>query len=171
MQIVLAPNDILRKKGKFVKKITPETQKKVSEMIKLTQTFTDPEGVGLAAPQVGIPERYFIAKFGQSFQVFFNPQIKKFGKKEKVSLEGCLSIPDYYGEVSRPTIITLEYMDKSGKVINKEFKGVRAMIVQHEYDHLEGKLFIDYVLSQKGKLFKVVGKDENGRDIFEEVSL
>ncbi len=171
MKVIVAPNDILRRKAKFVKKITPELLKKISEMIKLTESFVDPEGVGLAAPQVGIAERYFIAKFGKKFQIFLNPAIKSFGKETRIALEGCLSIPDYYGQVERPTSLTLKYMDTTGKTFTKEYKGTRAMIIQHEYDHLEGKLFIDYVLKQKGRLYKVVGKDATGRDIFEEVRL
>lgn len=162
---------MLRQKAKVVKKVTVELVKTLDEMIKLAASFQEPEGVGLAAPQVGINERFFIAKFGDSFESVINPRILSFGKAEKVNLEGCLSIPDYYGEVSRPRSIRVSYTDRSGKNITKSLVGIKAMVFQHEYDHLEGKLFVDYVLVQKRRLFKVVGKDKAGGDIFEEVKL
>lgn len=171
MKIILAPNQLLREKAKSVKKITPEFLKTLGEMVKLTTSFQDPDGVGLAAPQIGIQERFFIAKFGDIFERVINPKILSYSKVEKVNLEGCLSIPDYYGEVLRPKSINVAYTDNSGKNITKSLTGIKAMIFQHEYDHLEGKLFIDYVLSQKSRLFKVVGKDKTGGDIFEEVNL
>ena len=171
MQIVLAPNQLLRQKSKEVKKITPDLLKTIALMINITQNFKDPEGVGLSAPQVGINERFFIAKFGENFCEFINPKILSFGEVQKVNLEGCLSIPDYYGEVQRPKSVKVSYQDKTGQNVTQSLVGQKAMIFQHEYDHLEGKLFIDDVLSQKRRLFKVVGKDQAGGDIFEEVNL
>lgn len=99
------------------------------------------------------------------------PQLPAIPKKTKVFFEGCLSIPDYYGEVKRPIGVTVEYMDDKGKKIKKKLAGLEAWIFQHEYDHLQGKLFVDYVLEQKSRLFKVVGKDKAGAEIFEEVQL
>lgn len=171
MQVIKAPSRILRAKTKPVKKITPDDLKTIREMVKLTQSFKDPEGVGLAAPQIGISERFFIAKFGNTFQAFFNPQITFFGKRQKKFLEGCLSIPDYYGEVTRPALVKVKYLDKEGRQVSARLTGLSAMIFQHEYDHLQGRLFIDYVMEQKSRLFKVVGRDQAGAEIFEEVRL
>ena len=171
MEIVKAPSGVLRQKAKSVSKVTPDLLKIVAQMSKLASNFKDPEGVGLAAPQINLSQRFFIAKFGKTFTAFFNPKILSYAKEVKVNLEGCLSIPDYYGEVTRPKRITVNYTDIFGKPVTKNLTGTRAMIFQHECDHLEGKLFIDYVLSQKGRLFKVVGKDQIGADIFEEVNL
>jgi peptide deformylase len=138
----------------------------------LTLTFTDPEGVGLAATQVGLGEQYFVAKQPDgSFKEFFNPQIIKYSKKIKKVFEGCLSIPNYWGEITRPIGVTVTYLDRDGNKIKENLTGINAHIFQHEYDHLQGKLFMDRVMEQKGKLFKVVGKDRTGSDVFEEVPL
>lgn len=171
MQVVLAPNPILREKAKLVKKTTPELLKTVREMVKLTESFKDPEGVGLAAPQVGLSRAFFIAKLGKKFELFVNPKILSFGKKQMKFLEGCLSIPDYYGEIKRPTIIKVSYQNEKGQTVNRTLKGTPSMIFQHEYDHLHGQLFMDLVLSQHARLLKVVGRDKAGAEVFEEVAL
>ena len=172
MQVIIAPDQRLRVKTKPVKKITPQLIKTIREMIKLTKSFIDPEGVGLASTQIGEDGQYFVAKnIDGSFTAVYNPKILKYSKKNKVYFEGCLSIPDYYGEVKRPTFITVSYMDKDGEQIKTKLTGVAAWIFQHECDHLQGKLFMDKVLEQKARLFKVVGKDRSGAEIFEEQSI
>lgn len=172
MDVVIAPDARLRIKTKPVKNVTPELSKIIKEMIKLTKTFKDPEGVGLASTQIGASEQYFITKTKSgAFKAIFNPSIISYTKKTKVFFEGCLSIPDYYGEVTRPIGVTVEYSDEKGQKINRKLAGIEAWIFQHEYDHLQGKLFVDYVLAQKSRLFKVVGKDKAGAEIFEEVTL
>src|SRR3989338_4413120 len=181
-KIVKAPNNILRSQAKLVKKVTPALMKVISEMIETAKSFTDPEGVGLAATQIGKDEQFFIAKLenhphllGQTgFVPVFNPTIIWFSKRYKVSLEGCLSIPDYYGEVARPIMVKVIYMNSNGQTVKETLRGGKAMIFQHEYDRRvppPESLFIDYVLSQKSRLFKVTGKDKTGADIFEEVAL
>ena len=170
MQVVKAPDTRLRFKTKPVKKITPELLKTIQQMVKLTKTYTDPEGVGLASTQIGESEQYFILKEKSgSFKTVFNPQILKYSPKTKIYFEGCLSIPNYYGEVSRSTSVTVSYQDPQGKKVQEILKGLEAWIFQHEYDHLQGKLFIDYVMANKGKLYHVVGRDRAGGEIFEEV--
>ncbi len=172
MQVVIAPDDRLRVKTKPVKKVSPKLLQIVKEMEKLTNSFKDPEGVGLASTQIGEGEQYFVLKRkDNSFLQVFNPKIKSFSKKTKVFFEGCLSIPNYYGEVVRPTEVQVSFTDKNGNTVEETLKGMDAWIYQHEYDHLQGKLFIDYVLEQKGKLYKVVGRDRAGAEIFEEVRL
>ncbi|MBI2595417.1 peptide deformylase [Candidatus Daviesbacteria bacterium] len=171
MEVVKAPDPRLRVKTKPVKKIVP-LLKTIKEMVKVTKTFTDPEGVGLASTQIGESEQYFIMKQGDgSFSAVFNPKILSRGKRTKVFFEGCLSIPDYYGQVTRPTIVTVSYVDIEGKPTKQTLRGVAAWIFQHEYDHLQGKLFMDHVMEQKSRLFKVVGKDRTGGEMFEEVAL
>lgn len=171
MFIVRAPNPILRVQAKPVKKITPGHLQTIKQMVKLTKTFNDPEGVGLASNQIGGDSRFFIAKNLKTFNAFFNPEILTTGKATKVYLEGCLSIPNYYGEVKRYLTIKVSYQDETGKIIKKSLKGIAAWIFQHEMDHLNGILFPDKVMEQKGKMYKVVGKDKTGTDIFEEVTL
>lgn len=171
MNILRAPDPRLRVKTKPVKKITPELLKTAREMIKTASAFKDPEGVGLSTTQIGRNERFFVAKLNEGFQTFFNPQIVKVSKKNKIFFEGCLSVPDYYGETKRPIIVTVSYLDQKSKQIKKVLRGTPAWIFQHEFDHINGILFVDRVLEQKGRMFKVVGKDQAGAEIFEEVKI
>jgi peptide deformylase len=172
MQIVIAPDNKLRVKTKPVKKFTPRYHQIIKDMIKLTKTFVDPEGVGLASTQVGLDEQYFVAKMDDgTFKAFFNPKIIKSSKVTKVYTEGCLSIPNYWGEVTRHLWVDVEYQDLSGKTVREKLRGLEAHIYQHEVDHLEGKLFMDHILEQKSKLFKVIGKDKTGADVYEQVPL
>lgn len=172
MQVVVAPDERLRVKTKPVKKITPGLLATIKEMVKLTKTFIDPEGVGLASTQVGLDQQFFVIRCeNDKFQVYFNARILKYSKAKKLYLEGCLSLPDYWGEVTRSLWVDVSYLDSSGKKIEERLKGVDAWIFQHEHDHLEGKLFVDHVLEQKSRFFKVVGKDRAGAEVFEEIKL
>ncbi|MDO8570624.1 MAG: peptide deformylase [Candidatus Daviesbacteria bacterium] len=171
MQILRAPDPKLRIKTKLVKKITPELLKIAREMIELAMSYTDPEGVGLSTTQIGRDERFFVAKLLKEFHPYFNPQIISKSPKLKTYFEGCLSVPDYYGEVKRSILITVIYQDKTGKEFKKILKGPSAWIFQHEFDHINGVLFVDRVLEQKGRMFKFTGKDQVGGDMFEEVTL
>lgn len=186
MKIVTAPNPILSEQAKPVGKITPQILKLIKDMkVTLTQA-SDPEGVGLAAPQVGQSYQIFIAKPTPKSNtlVFINPEIVEMsppsqaftkkrkikGKKEVQKLEGCLSLKDIWGTVRRSPKLTLKYLDEKGVVQTKEFKDFLATIIQHEYDHLNGVLFPKRVLEQKGKLYKS-SKDEEGEDVFEELNI
>lgn len=185
-KIVLAPNDVLSASAKKVEKIDSATKKIIAEMEQALDKAKDPEGVGLAAPQIGKSLRIFIAKPTPKakIQVFINPEItkissaqrsvkKRTGKRVKKGgkkLEGCLSLKDIWGTVVRNPKLTLSYMDETGKKHEKEFDGFLATIIQHENDHLNGILFPKRVLEQKGKLYKS-SKDEKGEDVFEEIEL
>jgi peptide deformylase len=172
MKVVQAPDDRLRIKCKPIKKVTPELMQTIKEMVKLTKTFVDPEGVGLASTQIGNDQQYFVAKMdGEKFKPFFNPKILKYSKQVKLYFEGCLSLPDYYGEINRSTWIDVSYMDQNGKKVDERLKGVPAWIFQHEFDHINGKLFVDHVLEQKARFFRVTGQDQAGNEIFEELKL
>src|SRR3989344_4728137 len=111
MQIVIAPNPILRTVTKPVKKISLGLLNTLKEMVKLTFTFKDPEGIGLAANQVGLTERFFVAKNGTEFITVINPKILKNYTRVKKQFEGCLSIPNYWGEVSRFSRIKVSFLD------------------------------------------------------------
>jgi peptide deformylase len=138
----------------------------------------DPVGVGLAAVQVGKPIKIFIAKPTEKSKiyVFINAQIvktsEKLGvKKSKVKkLEGCLSLPNIWGEVARYENVTIKYLDETGKSHKKKFSGFMATIIQHEMDHLAGILFTKRVLEQKGTLYRSE-KNKNGEDVFEEIKI
>lgn len=171
MEIVRAPDSRLRVKTKPINKITPELVKVARQMINLAASFKDPEGVGLASVQIGRDEAFFVAKIGKTFKIFFNPKIISAGKRTKKFFEGCLSIPDHYGEIKRPTKIVVSYFNESGQEVTKPLNGTSAWIFQHEIDHINGKLFVDCVLKQRSKMFKAMGRDQAGAEIFEEVQL
>lgn len=181
MEVVQAPDKRLRVQTKPVKKINPALLNTLKEMIKLTKTFKEPEGVGLASTQVGLEESFFVAKddpptpglrrAGEKFIMVINPQIKSLSKRTKTYFEGCLSTPDIWGEVKRHTSLKVSYLDQSGKTITVSLKGIPAWIFQHEIDHLDGILFQDRVLEQKGKFYKYTGKDKTGADMFEEITI
>lgn len=192
IKVIKAPDARLGIKTKPVKKITPGLIATLKEMVKLTKTFKDPEGVGLAANQIGLTERFFVARlhdskqtppskpsqrenrwknYGQKFGTIINPQILSYSNGTKTYFEGCLSVPDTWGEVKRHTSIKVSYQDEKGNQITKTFKGIPAWIFQHEMDHLNGVLFSHRVLEQKGQFYKYTGKDKTGTDIFEEVIL
>ncbi len=196
MQVIKAPDARLRVKTKPVKKVSQALKNTLKEMIKLTKTFQDPEGVGLAATQIGNDEGYFIGRlhdskqsagwrtpskpsqrkerwagYDKDFSAFINPKILSCSKTTKIYFEGCLSIPNIWGKVKRHTSIKVSYQDIDGNQIIKTLKGIPAWIFQHEVDHLNGILFSDRVLEQKGKFYKYTGKDNTGSDIFEEVRI
>lgn len=171
MQIIKAPDPRLRTKTKHVKNITPELLKLAKEMIEFASSFKDPEGVGLSTNQIGRTERFFVAKIGEGFSTFFNPEIHTFSSRKKVFFEGCLSIPDYYGETKRPISVAVSYQNEKGEKISKTLKGVASWIFQHEVDHMNGILFMDRVMEFKGKVYKFVGKDKTGSDVFEQVKI
>ncbi len=176
--IVYVPNPVLVAPTKFVTKLDHKTLDLISEMAKTLIQADKPKGVGLAAPQVGVDLRIFVVHEDESnpVQVFINPKIIAQSRetsgipgKEK-RLEGCLSIPNVWGEVKRATWITLKYLDKKGKWREQKFTGFPAVIIQHELDHLDGILFTQRVLEQKGQLYKP-GVDEDGKEILEPIDL
>jgi peptide deformylase len=118
------------------------------------ETMYDAPGVGLAAPQVGVLKRMFVADCHREEQpkeptVFINPEITWVSEEENTYEEGCLSIPEVYYDVTRPALVRMAWTDLDGKQQEREFDGLWATCVQHELDHLNGKLFIDYLSSVK----------------------
>jgi peptide deformylase len=184
VKIVTTPNLVLSKIAEPVKKIDKDIKKILDNMVVALNTAKDPIGVGLAAPQIGIPLQIFITKPTPSsnVQFFINPKILELKdeitepeiaekrKEAPVKLEGCLSIPNIWGEVKRKSIVTLSYVDENGIKTKKTFRGLMATIVQHEVDHLKGVLFPKHVLEQEGILYKST-KDEKGEDVFEEINI
>ncbi len=179
-KIVSAPNSVLSQKAQeyvFKKddKFLPNFLKDMEESL---LSASDPKGVGLAAPQIGTSLAIFITKPTEKskISVFINPviieadEIEKKKEKRVKKLEGCLSLPDIWGEVLRAPSVTLSYFDEKGKKKTKKFTGFMATIVQHETDHLNGILFPKHVLEQKGKLYKS-HKNDKGEDEFDEISI
>lgn len=168
LKVVRVKDPILRSIAKPVAKVDKKVKELIANMKDTLEVQRDPEGVGLAAPQVGKSLRLFILKYKGEDRVVINPEIvkrskvqkDKKGKKEaKNILEGCLSLPHYYGPIKRDASVTLKYLDENGNEIEEEFKGFLAQIIEHEVDHLNGILFIDHILSQKSPLYKFKGNE------------
>ena len=168
LKIVQAPNPILFQKTKEVKKIDKKIKKIIEEMKETLLAKTDPQGVGLAANQVGVNLSLFIIKPTKKspISVFINPKILKVEeekegkikrKKEKaLKLEGCLSVPKIWSHVKRAKKVLLEYQtdDESFEKKQAWFSGFEAVIIQHEVDHLEGVLFTQRALAQNQPLYE-----------------
>ena len=178
-QILSAPDPRLSEKAKPVKTVDRGITKFIEQLKIALASASDPIGVGLAAPQVGKNIDIFVAKptFKSPAYVFINPKIikregpEKTLKEDKIAkLEGCLSLPNIWGDVRRYREISLEYLDESGKKHRRKFSGFLATIIQHEYDHLNGILFPKRVLEQGGTLYKSEKNDE-GEDVFEELKI
>lgn len=195
LTIVTAPHAVLSKKAKKIEKIDKAILTLIREMKTTLENTHDPEGVGLAAPQVGHSLQLFLMKPSKDTPtaVCINPEIIAFEdkkttraekktrphrlakhggqeKNEDVVLEGCLSLPAIWGEVKRHDKVTLAYLDEKGAKRQEIFGGFSAVIVQHEYDHLAGILFPKLVLEQKNLLYRTV-KNEKNETVFEEIKL
>lgn len=173
-KIVLSNDPLLRRKSKPVGKIDKKIKNLIKDMKDTLNVQKDPEGVALAAPQIGKNLRIFVAKYKSFERVVINPEIIKIEKADdtgakknskKEILEGCLSLPYYYGPLKRAPKITIKYLDQKGESITETFTGFHAQIVMHEIDHLEGILFIDHLLREGQPLYKIDG------DEWEEVEL
>lgn len=190
LTIVTTPDPILVKKAKAVTRFDHKLQEIIIGMEEALVNTQDPEGVGLAAPQVGISLQIFQMRphTTDPVETFINPKIVKTSgemeilhkkNSEKVEakkpqkgklLEGCLSIPTIWGYVKRNKSVTLSWQDMLGKKHKKTFTGFKAVVIQHEVDHLHGILFTKHVMSQGNQLYKS-RKDVDGEDIFDEVSI
>ncbi len=158
-KILNVKDDRLRIKSKPVKKIDKKIKSIIKDLKDTLKNQKDPEGVGLAAPQIGINKRIFIIAPDGTPTVVINPKIKSVSKVKpkkgkKSIMEGCLSLPYYYSPIRKPNKITVSYLDERGKKTTKTFKDFDAQVVAHEIDHLNGVLFIDHVLKQKKPLYK-----------------
>lgn len=110
----------------------------------MRDTVVDAQGLGLAAPQVGISKRFCLAQFGGSMQALINPNILSSSAETDIMEEGCLSLPKIGVNVERPIEITLRYQDEHGTEQERHLRGLDARVVQHELDHLDGVLIVDY---------------------------
>lgn len=152
---------VLRKRAQEIDKDYPNLKEVIENM---WETMYYSDGVGLAAPQVGMSIRLFVvdASSGaddepelEDFQkVFINPEILEVDGEKWVMNEGCLSLPEIREDVSRHDEVTLRYFDENFEEHTETFKGFAGRVIQHEYDHLDGKLFIDYLSPLRKRLLK-----------------
>jgi peptide deformylase len=163
--LIILPDPLLRLVSKPVERIDDATRKFARDML---DTMYDAPGIGLAAIQVGEPLRMLVidlAKEGEepAPMTVINPEIVSRSDDRSIYEEGCLSIPDYYAEVERPAMVRVKYLDENAKEQEVEADGLLATCLQHEIDHLDGVLFIDYISKLKRdmvmKKFKKLAKD------------
>ena len=153
--IVLHPDARLKKKSVEVENITDALIKLAEDMM---ETMYDAPGIGLAAPQIGVLERLIVMDCAKKEDeepdpiIMVNPTIIASSEENSVYEEGCLSIPEHFAEITRPEFVQVEWIDLGGKQHSEEFNGLKATCLQHEIDHLNGKLFIDYLGPMKRQL-------------------
>ena len=149
--ILKEPNKLLRQISKSVEKVTKEEQKLMDDML---DTMYAANGIGLAAVQIGIPKRIIVMDISKDNEkkeprFFVNPIIKNKNPEKATYEEGCLSVPNQFAENDRPSKCEVEYLDYNGKKQLLKADGLLATCIQHEMDHLEGILFIDYLSKLK----------------------
>ncbi|WP_273756371.1 peptide deformylase [Bartonella sp. MM73XJBT] len=168
--LVILPDPILREVSKPVEHIDEALQKLADDML---ETMYHAQGVGLAAIQIGIPLRMLVIDVSQNDeqknpQVIINPKILWLSEERNVHKEGCLSIPEYFAEVERPKRLRVRYQNREGKQTEMEADDLLATCLQHEIDHLNGRLFIDHISKIKRDMvirkFKKRAKENNTQD-------
>tara|TARA_B100000029_G_scaffold509778_1_gene599707 strand:+ start:1551 stop:2081 length:531 start_codon:yes stop_codon:yes gene_type:complete len=152
-EILTEPNKILRQKSLVVEKVDSELQKLMDDML---ETMYAAPGIGLAAIQVGVPKRVIVLDIAQKEKeqvknpmYFVNPEIINKSKNNSTYEEGCLSVPGQFAEIDRPDQCHIKYLDYHGQPKEIKAQGMLATCIQHEMDHLEGILFIDYLSKLK----------------------
>ena len=181
LDIVQAPSEVLAATAKPIEKVDKTIHKLIADMKETLVAQKDPEGIGLAAPQVGKSLQLFIVKYDDEapFDVYINPKLTLIPDKptkkqqtdtDREKLEGCLSLKVIWGTVKRNKKVHMDWLDEHGKEHHATFSGFYATILQHEYDHLQGILFPRRVLEQHGQLYKS-HKDKDGKDVFDPVEL
>ena len=155
LKILEFPDPRLRTKAKPVKEVTNVHRELIDNMI---HTMYESKGIGLAATQVDFHERILVIDIIEERddpQVFINPEVEILNKDEKSGYEeGCLSVPGFYEEIIRPEKIKVTYLDRDGKRQNLMPEGLLAVVIQHEMDHLEGILMVDYISNIKRQRIK-----------------
>ncbi|QLF69224.1 peptide deformylase [Peteryoungia desertarenae] len=152
--LIILPDPLLRQTSAPIERFDDDLQKLADDML---ETMYDAPGIGLAGIQIGVPRRILVidvSKEGEDKQplVIINPEILTSSDERSVYEEGCLSIPDYYAEVERPAKVTVKSLDRHGKEQLLEADGLLATCLQHEIDHLNGVLFIDYISRLKREM-------------------
>ncbi len=166
LPILIIPDPVLRRKAEPVAVVDDEVRRLLDDML---ETMYDAPGIGLAAPQVGVLKRLVVLDVAHRESAnengeeaaqdvppdpmfLVNPEIVWSSEETKTYDEGCLSIPDYYGEVERPARVRVAYLDRDGQPREVEADGVLAVCLQHEIDHLDGVMFIDHLSKLKRDL-------------------
>jgi len=166
-RILTEPNKLLRQISKPVNKVGKNEQKLMDDMV---ETMYAANGIGLAAIQIGFPKRIIVMDVSKDQKnknpmYFINPIILNKATEQSTYEEGCLSVPDQFAEIDRPNKCEVEYLDYNGKKKLLKADGLLATCIQHEIDHLEGILFIDYLSKlKKSMIIKKLSKQKNKSD-------
>ena len=166
--ILTEPNILLRQVSDPVDKVGEEEKKLMDDMI---ETMYAAPGIGLAAIQIGVPKRIIVMDISKDENkkepmYFVNPVIKNKNTEKAIYEEGCLSVPDQFAEIERPNTCEVEYLDYNGEKKVLKADGLLATCIQHEMDHLEGILFIDYLSKlKKSMILKKLSKAKTNRRI------
>ena len=162
-QILTEPNKILREKSLFVEKVDEDLQKLMNDML---ETMYAAPGIGLAAIQVGVPKRVIVLDIAQKEgtknpMFYINPEIIEKSTNKSTYEEGCLSVPGQFAEIDRPDKCHVKYLDYHGQPKEIKVEGMLATCIQHEIDHLDGILFIDYLSKlKKSMIIKKLSKQK-----------
>jgi len=153
--ILIHPDPRLKKVADPIENVSDDLRRVADDML---ETMYDAPGIGLAAPQIGLMQRMLVMDCVKDEgekprpMVLINPSVIWSGEERNVYEEGCLSIPEQFADVERPAEVEVEWTDLDGKLQREKFDGLWATCVQHEIDHLDGKLFIDYLKPLKRQL-------------------
>ncbi|MBT7947121.1 MAG: peptide deformylase [Porticoccaceae bacterium] len=154
LPILEYPDPRLRKKAKPVVTVDDDIKRLVDDMF---ETMIDSHGIGLAASQVDVHQRVIVMDLmedGSQPRVFINPEIEVLNDTTEPYDEGCLSVPGFYETVARPSNVMISALDREGKPFKEKASGLLAICIQHEIDHLEGKLFVDYLSPLKRQIIR-----------------
>jgi len=167
-KILTEPNKLLRQISESVEKVGVEEKKLMNDML---ETMYEAPGIGLAAIQIGVPKRIIVIDISRDDKeknprYFINPVIKNKNEDKSIYEEGCLSVPDQFAEIERPNSCEVEYLDYNGKTQLLKAEGLLATCIQHEMDHLDGILFIDYLSKlKKSMIIKKLSKIKINREV------
>jgi len=154
LPILEYPDPRLRKKAKPVVTVDGDIKRLVDDMF---ETMIDSHGIGLAASQVDVHQRVIVMDLmedGSQPRVFINPEIEVLNDTTEPYDEGCLSVPGFYETVARPSNVMISALDREGRPFKEKASGLLAICIQHEIDHLEGKLFVDYLSPLKRQIIR-----------------
>lgn len=154
LPILEYPDPRLRKKAKPVVTVDDDIKRLVDDMF---ETMIDAHGIGLAASQVDVHQRVIVMDLmeeGSQPRVFINPEIEVLNDTTEPYDEGCLSVPGFYETVARPSNVMISALDREGRPFKEKASGLLAICIQHEIDHLEGKLFVDYLSPLKRQIIR-----------------
>jgi peptide deformylase len=180
--IVLSDNPLLRKKSRRVRRVDPALQELTDDLV---ETMRAANGIGLAAIQVGVPERIIVVQLPEEeseegeqgeernpedgeLYVIINPKLARKSRDVEEGIEGCLSVPGWVGEVSRHRAVTVKGLDPRGRPVRIKAEGLLARVLQHEIDHCDGILFIDHIEDPE-KVWPVPEGEEEAAEAAQEV--